>query len=376
MKGALLFIVICSLFIGLVSAVSITSSAINNQSGNVEDEIQTCLDKCPIGCPSAEYRICASDGQKYCNTCVIECYGLTEVDNSLCEDDETSSNGRLRNAFCGTSTLANCSVDGDCKVGGCSNQVCYSINEEPSVTTCEYRDCYNAQAYSANCRCIKNKCRWNKLTQNQVEKIINATKKIKPSAVPGECPEECTCTGSVMKCQLASGREITIVAGKSGNVIVQVKGIDGSTKVTLYKANGKLYGVFKGNVTRQVKMLPDQVRERIRERIKAKLQNENITLDEDGIYKYEAEKEARLFRIFWVRVPVRAEIDPETGEVIKLEHAWWGFLAKDEADEAVLGASCGTVTPGYNDACCQSKGYDLWNSTSQECEFSPETQSE
>lgn len=380
MKKVLLFIVISLLLIGLVAAetgLRITASAVNDE--------KVCCKITPV---------VENQTPSYSRLRESECDDVTDdgepilgankeiVDDSYCEDseeDEThieaSSDNHPKNAFCGSSTLANCSVDGDCGVGGCSNQVCQGINEEPLVTTCEYRDCYNAAAYNANCRCIKNKCRWNKLTQNQVEKILNGTKRIKPST--GECPEECTCAGSTVKCELASGREMTVRAGNSGNVIVQVKGIDGSTKVTLYKAeDGKIYGVFKGNVTRRVKMFPDQVKEKIMERIRAKLQNENITLSDDGTYKYEAKKRARLFFIIPVRVPVKAEIDSETGEVIRVRPApWWAFLARDEA-ENIVGASCGTVTPGYNDECCQNKGYDVWNSESQECEFNDETQAE
>jgi hypothetical protein len=209
---------------------------------------------------------------------------------------------------------------------------------------------------------------------NHLKNITTAKNRIKATTQAGECPVKCTCTGSVTKCQLNNGtREMTVTAGKSGNMIVQVKGINASTKVTLYKSeDGKVYAVFKGNVTKRIRMLPDQVRERIRERIKAKLEDENITLNEDGNYSYQAKKRARLFFIFPVRVAVQAEINSETGEVTKTRNSWWAFLAKDEKEEELLGASCGTVTPGYNDQCCQNKGYDVWNSTAGECEFSSE----
>lgn len=208
------------------------------------------------------------------------------------------------------------------------------------------------------------------LTAEQIQKITTAKNKIN-EARNGECPENCTCTGSTIKCTLQNGREMIIAAGNSGNIIFQVKNISASTSVTLYKTEeGKVYGVFKNNETKVVKMLPNQVRERIRERITARLQNENITLNEDGNYTYTADKQARLFFIFPVRVAVRAQIDSQTGEMGNVQTRWWAFLAKDEnSSDQVVGASCGTVTPGYNDACCISKGYDFWNPDSQQCEF-------
>lgn len=64
--------------------------------------------------------------------------------------------------FCGTSTYGNCNSNSDCMTGGCSGQVCQSKNEEPIITTCEYRDCYNASAYDVKCECLNNKCQWTK----------------------------------------------------------------------------------------------------------------------------------------------------------------------------------------------------------------------
>ncbi len=127
---------------------------------------------------------------------------------------------------------------------------------------------------------------------------------------------------------------MTVRAGKSGNVIFQVKGINASTKVTLYKLNQTLYGVFRNNKTRKINFLPDQVKEKIRERIRARLENQTIELDEDGIYQVQGKKKARLFFIFPVRERVRMQIDSETGQIIRIRNPWWGFLARDiEEDE-------------------------------------------
>jgi hypothetical protein len=78
-----------------------------------------------------------------------------------------------------------------------------------------------------------------------------------------------------------------------------------------------------------------------------------------------------LFFIIPVRVLVKAEIDSETGKIIDLKTKWWEFLAKDEIGEQIVGASCGTVTPGENDNCCKNKGYDFWNNEANLCEFLP-----
>ena len=77
------------------------------------------------------------------------------------------------------------------------------------------------------------------LTQAQIQEIKKETKRIRIQT--GECPEECDCTGVAMKCALeGGGREMTVTAGNSGNIIVQVKGVNMSTNVTLYKSEDKV----------------------------------------------------------------------------------------------------------------------------------------
>ena len=65
-----------------------------------------------------------------------------------------------KNKFCGFSTYGICKTDKDCIVGGCSGQVCRSVNEESVITTCEYRECYDASKYGLSCKCVKGKCQW------------------------------------------------------------------------------------------------------------------------------------------------------------------------------------------------------------------------
>ena len=131
---------------------------------------------------------------------------------------------------------------------------------------------------------------------------------------------------------LASGREMTVHAGKSGNTIIQVKNTNMSTEVTLYKKNETIIGEFK-NGEREVKIMPDQVEEKLKERVKARLELRNITLDENGNYQVQTKKRARLFFLIPVREHVEAQIDSSTGEILKMKNPWWGFLARDVKEE-------------------------------------------
>jgi len=63
-------------------------------------------------------------------------------------------------AFCGWSTNGSCTTNGGCIISGCSSQVCLTLSEVSLVTTCEWRDCYDASAYNLGCKCVDNKCMW------------------------------------------------------------------------------------------------------------------------------------------------------------------------------------------------------------------------
>src|SRR3989344_4520223 len=145
-----------------------------------------------------------------------------------------------------------------------------------------------------------------------------------------ECTEGCTCRGVVMTCEVEGGREMTIFT-RSGNIIIQIQGINVTTNVTLYKVNDSIVGNFTRGERRII--LPDEARERIRNKVKSSLEDdENLTLNEDGFYEVEGKKKARLFWIFSVREAVRAEVDAENGEV-KVRNPWWGFLANDREED-------------------------------------------
>ena len=158
---------------------------------------------------------------------------------------------------------------------------------------------------------------------------------------------------------------MTVTAGKSGNIIVQVKGVNMSTNVTLYKANGTMYGKFKNNVTKPINYLPDHVSSRIKEKIQAHLENETIELDEEGFYKVQFRKRAKLFGFIPVKERLKIQMDPETGNITRMRNSWWGFLARDEP--GLVGAHCGTVSPTGRNECCTNKGFTGWDNQTNEC---------
>lgn len=183
-------------------------------------------------------------------------------------------------------------------------------------------------------------------TQNKEGETIRETikKRIRANLSPENCPENCECAGSVTKCQNAEGRELTIRAGKSGNMIIQSKRVNASTQVSLYLENGKYYGEFENNRTREIKIMPDVAAQRALERLRLRNCNESescrIELKEvkqgnqtRAAYEIHAQKQARFLGIFKTRMQVQAQIDAENGEVIQTKKPWWAFLASEKDEE-------------------------------------------
>jgi len=170
------------------------------------------------------------------------------------------------------------------------------------------------------------------LSEFERARIIKAEHRLRMESE--SLPENCERGGLAIKCWFENGsRILTIHAGSSGNVIVQVKDVNASTKVTLYKNNDEIYGVFKNNETKRI-ILPDEAMERIKEKIRAHLENETLNLTEDGKYLVEVKKKARLFFLFKTWEDIRSEIDAETGEIIRMKGPWWEFLARDTPEES------------------------------------------
>ena len=310
-------------------------------------------------------------------TSAIRITGYTSENGSVQGSVNTTDNLTTQNNPNNTTTGADCgAVSEDSRDQCCKNLGYDSWNEDKGICEgssnnieSEDNQTEHSSVVSAN---VENETERPHLTEEQKRELITEQNRLRFEDKAGfTCPDNCTCEGSTVKCLLPNGgRELTIYAGESGNIIVQVQGENMTTNVTLYKANdGKIYAVNKNNDTKEVKLLPDQVKEKIREKLSRQLGNETISLDENGTYQYQGEDNAKLFAIFPVKVAVQAQLDSTTGQIVELKKPWWTFLASEEG-QPIVGASCGTVTPGQNDACCQTKGYNFWNATAAECQFS------
>lgn len=149
-----------------------------------------------------------------------------------------------------------------------------------------------------------------------------------------QIPEGCEIDGAALKCEINGTKTMIVFAGKSGNIIIKVEGVNASTEVQLYKdINGTLFGAFDNNQTKIINILPSDLQALIMQKTNASFNGTNITLTSKGEYEYEAEKEARFLGVFKVHEHVSWEVDPENGSVSNENAPWWGFLASDVKTE-------------------------------------------
>ena len=105
----------------------------------------------------------------------------------------------------------------------------------------------------------------------------------------------------------------------------------------------QLHAKLSNGVNAQVKVMPDAASDKALERLQLKFcsqdNNCQIQLKEVGdknqlrlAYELNAEKQSKVFGLFKAKMQVQAQIDAETGEVIKSKKPWWAFLATEQEE--------------------------------------------
>ena len=202
-------------------------------------------------------------------------------------------------------------VDDDNETEDDENSGCANITDK---TLCEAKK--NCEYNNATQKCVKT-TKIKKLKES-LQAYLNST----------ECPEDCVCAGNTIKCETENGRVMTVVAGKSGNVIIITKTANASTSVVLIKNSTGLYGTFSGKV-KKIKYMPDEIKEKVLKKLKiTNATSYNITLNDDGSYVMNIDGKYRVLWIFPRKTTVVMKINSETGDVVIIKKPWWKFRAE------------------------------------------------
>lgn len=142
------------------------------------------------------------------------------------------------------------------------------------------------------------------------------------------------------------GKEVKVKSETGKELEIEVEGIKAKTKINLSseynEAENKtsLKAELSNGKNSSVKIMPNTASERAMERLQLKVCNPDegcqIELKEVGeknqtraTYEIKAKKEGKFLGLFKTKIDVEAQVDAETGEVIKTKKAWWAFLASE-----------------------------------------------
>jgi len=106
----------------------------------------------------------------------------------------------------------------------------------------------------------------------------------------------------------------------------------------------KFHAKLSNGRNAEIKVMPNTASERALERLRLKNCAGNCTIELKEVgkgnqtkaaYSVKTERQSRFLGLFKTRMNVEAEVDAESGEVIRVNKPWWAFLASepDETEE-------------------------------------------
>ena len=161
-------------------------------------------------------------------------------------------------------------------------------------------------------------------------------------------------TGTIAQIQAGTyagegGQQIQIQAGENNRIRLRVDGVEAQTQLQLRSeqtAEGKtkMKVQLSNGKNAEVKVMPNTASETALERLRLKNcsaeRNCSIELKEVGegekaklAYEVQTQRESRVFGLFKAQMQVRAEVDAENGEVLRVGKPWWAFLAAEPEEQ-------------------------------------------
>jgi len=144
--------------------------------------------------------------------------------------------------------------------------------------------------------------------------------------------------GQMMQFKTQANNQMRLeVGGIGANSDLELKQqmVGDATKLSVGLSNGK---------NAEIKVMPDKASETALEKLKLKTCSEenecSIELKEVGsgdkikaAYEVKTQRQAKVLGLFKAQMQVQAQVDAETGEVLRVKKNWWAFLASEPAEE-------------------------------------------
>lgn len=101
----------------------------------------------------------------------------------------------------------------------------------------------------------------------------------------------------------------------------------------------RLYAKLSNGGNAEIKIMPDVARDMAMQRLSLKNCDEGCTIELKEVaegnqikaaYEVKAQKNAKIFGLFGVKMQVQSQVDAENGNVLQAKKPWWAFLASEE----------------------------------------------
>ena len=98
----------------------------------------------------------------------------------------------------------------------------------------------------------------------------------------------------------------------------------------------KFYAKLSNGRNAEIRIMPDTASQTALQRLNLRnftddcsieLREANLGNQVRAVYEVQAQRNSKVFGIFSARMQVQAQVDAETGEIIRVNKPWWAFLA-------------------------------------------------
>jgi len=138
-----------------------------------------------------------------------------------------------------------------------------------------------------------------------------------------------------------SGEKIRVSEMAKNRIRLQVRNISADCELNITQEQvqnrTRLKVMLSNGRKAEIKIMPDVASERALERLRLSSENNcSLQLKEVGkgnetklAYEVQVERHMRILGLFRTKAKVKAEVDAENGEVIRVKKPWWAFLASE-----------------------------------------------
>ena len=134
--------------------------------------------------------------------------------------------------------------------------------------------------------------------------------------------------------------ETVQVQGEGDRIRLRVRDAEAHTELDVTSDGQKLMARLSNGRNAEIKVMPNAASETALQRLRLRTctedRNCSIELKQVGegeqarlAYEVQAQRQSKVFGLFNSKMQVRAQVDAENGEVIRVRKPWWAFLATE-----------------------------------------------